>query len=85
MSDSLSDQANKEMIAKVKADKPQSFTVGAHADILAKKAEATVSYNRTWLNGFGATAYLKGWWNDTAVVPQERKGVVLGGEGTYKF
>lgn len=85
VADSLLDKFHKAAIDSVKTDTPQSFTVGAHADILAKKGEATVSYNRTIWNGFGATAYLKGWWNDTAVVPSEKRGLVVGAEGTYKF
>lgn len=85
MSDSLSAQAHKETIASVKRDTPMSFTVGGHADILARKGEGVVSFDRSWKTGWGATAYLKGWWNDTAVVPQERKGVTIGGEGTFKF
>ena len=85
MPDTLSQQAHKATIASVKTDAPHSFTVGAHADILNKKVDAIVSYDRTWTNGLGLTAYLKGWWNDTAVVPHEKRGLVVGGEGSYKF
>lgn len=81
----IKDSGDKAMIESVKAEHPQSFTVGAHADILAKKGEATVSYDRSWKNGLGLTAYLTGWWNDTAVIPQEKKGVVVGTKGTWKF
>lgn len=85
MSQTLSEQANKAALEQVRAEKPSSFTVGAHADILARKAEAIISYDRTWKSGWGATAYLKGWWNDTAVVPQEKRGITVGGEGSIKF
>lgn len=85
MPQSLSEQANKAVLESVRQEKPASFTVGAHADILAKKGEATISVDRRWRNGLGLTAYLKGWWNDTAVVPSEKRGVVVGGEGTFKF
>jgi hypothetical protein len=79
------EEASEKELAKVKAEKPNSFTVGAHADILARKGEATISYDRRWYNGWGATAYIKGWYNDTAVVPQAKRGVTIGGEGSYKF
>ena len=80
MSDSLLGAGRRATIASVKAETPQSFTVGAHADILAKKGEATVSYDRTWKNGWGATAYIRGWYNDQAVVPQEKRGAEIGFE-----
>jgi len=85
VTDTIRDQANRAAIDSVRKDKPSSFTVGAHADILARKGDATISYDRSWKNGWGATAYVKGWWNDAAVVPQEKRGVVVGGEGSLKF
>jgi hypothetical protein len=81
----LSEQANKHMIDSVKAEKPSSFTVGAHADILNKNVEATVSYDRSWKNGLGLTAYLRAWYHDQAIVPSEKRGVTVGGEGSFKF
>lgn len=72
-------------IDAVKAEKPNALVVGTHADILAKKADATVTYHRSWSNGWGVTAYVKAWINGTAVVPTERAGVEVGTEATYKF
>ena len=83
MTDSLSQQANKAALDQVKADAPQSFTVGAHYD--GQTVSGGVSYDRKWSNGWGATAYMKAWWNDQAVLPQDKHGVVVGVEGVYQF
>jgi len=80
---SLKDQANQAAIDQVKAEKPSSFTIGAHYD--GQRVDGGISYDRKWSNGFGATAYLKAWWNDQAVLPRDKKGLVVGGEGVYKF
>lgn len=81
----ISQSANKIALDQVRVDKPSSFTVGATADILAKKADATISYDRRWANGWGATAYIKAWWNDQAVIPRDKFGGVVGGELSKKF
>lgn len=82
---SILESGNKAAIDSVKKDKPSSFSVGAHADILAKKGDVVASYDYKWTNGWGITAYAKAWWNDQAVVPVERKGVEAGVDATFKF
>lgn len=77
----ISDQA----IAKVKAEAPSSFTVGVTANALAKRADAAVTYDRRWTNGWGLTAYAKAWWHDEAVVPRDKHGAVIGIEAKKQF
>lgn len=79
MADSLSAQADKAAIEAVKKDAPASFTVGGTFD--GHKAEGGLTYNRTWRNGWGLTAYAKAYWNDAPVVPRDRFGGVVGFEG----
>ena len=83
MPDTLSEQANKAAIDQVKAKAPASFTVGASYD--GKVVSGGLTIDRKWSNGFGLTAYARAWWNDQAVLPQDKHGVVVGAEGTYKF
>lgn len=83
MSDSLTDQANKKIIDDLKAAKPNQFTVGGHYQ--DGKIIGGAQYNRTWKNGWGATAYARAWWDDKAVTPQAKSGAVIGAEGVYKF
>lgn len=85
MTDNLPQQTHQSMLDKIKAEKPSAFTVGTHADILNKNADATVTYDRKLRNGLGLTAYLKAWWNDAAVVPSEKRGITLGAEGSVRF
>jgi hypothetical protein len=80
---SLRDQANKAALESVKADKPSSFTVGGHYD--GNRITGGATYQRTWKNGWGATAYARAWWEDKPVIPQKKSDVVVGAEGTYKF
>ncbi len=83
MTDTIKDQANKAAIESVKADKPSSFTVGGWTD--GRYAEGGLTYQRTWKNGWGATAYAKAWWNDQPVVPTDRFGYVVGADVVKKF
>lgn len=83
MTDSLSQQAHKAALDQVKAETPSQFRVGASYD--GTTVRGGISYDRTWKTGWGATAYLSAWWNDQAVLPQDKRGVVVGAEGTYKF
>jgi hypothetical protein len=85
MADSLSAQANKQAIDAVKRDKPSSFVVGGSVDVTGKRADGGVSYNRRIWNGWGATAYLRAWWDDAAVIPRDKFGAVIGGELEKKF
>ena len=80
---SLRDQANRAALDQVKSEAPQSFRVGGTYD--GKVASGGISYDRKWSNGWGATAYLKAWWHDAAVLPQDRTGILIGAEGVYTF
>lgn len=82
---SLAAQADRAAIASVKAEAPSSFRVGAAADILGKNVDAVASYNRTWANGLGLTAYLKAWYHDAAVIPADKHGAAIGVELEKKF
>ena len=62
---SLLDDANKAALAQVKKDTPQSFTVGGTFN--GKRLEGGLTYNRTWSNGWGLTAYARAWWEDLPV------------------
>lgn len=77
------DAAAKAELAKVKAEKPSSFTVGGSFD--GHVATGGISYDRKWSNGFGLTAYARAWWNDKPVIPTDRAGVVAGAEVTKTF
>lgn len=83
MSDSLLRQANKAVIEQVKAEKPSKFTVGGTFN--GRQAEGGATFNRTWRNGWGATAYARAWWNDAAVTPTDKFGYVIGAEGEKRF
>jgi hypothetical protein len=78
---SISQQAHEHALASVK---PDSFTVGGHTD--GTTAEASITIGRKWSNGFGATAYIRGWWNDAPVTPNGKKWTgAVGGEITKTF
>ena len=71
-------------VEQVQAEKPNQFTVGATYD--GHKAEGGLTYDRHWSNGWGATAYISGWWNDAPVVPNTSKiGGKIGVGGVKKF
>lgn len=67
MSTSLTEQA----LAKVRAEKPQQFTVGG-ALTADGRVSAVTTYDRKWSNGWGATAYLRAWWDDLPVTPHPK-------------
>lgn len=83
MSEKLSDQANKAAIESVKAEKPQSFTVGGWTN--GRYAEGGLTYHRKWSNLWGFTAYAKAYWNDAPVIPTDRFGGVVGFDVEKKF
>lgn len=80
---SLAEQANQAAIEDVKAKAPAQFRVGANWD--GKTVTGGFSVDRKWSNGFGLTAYARAWWNDSAVIPQDKSGGVVGVEGVYEF
>lgn len=65
MADSLLEQANRAALNAVKRDTPSSFTVGGTFD--GKTLQGGITYDRTFKNGWGATAYLRAWWDDLPV------------------
>lgn len=85
MTDSLTDQAHREAIRQTQADTPAQFRVGGSYDVVSGKVVGGVSYDRTWKTGWGATAYLKAFWNDQAILPTDRAGLVVGAEAVKKF
>lgn len=82
MPDSLLEQANKAALEKVKAETPQSFTVGGY---LTRDGRVVggVTFDRSWRNGWAATAFAKAWWDDAAVHPNPQ--VEAGVELVKKF
>ena len=85
MSDTLSEKANKDMIASVKTEKPSQFTVGGHYDSATRTVTGGVTYDRKITNALGITAYWKAYWNDLPLYPQDKCGMVIGGQAVYKF
>lgn len=79
----IRDQSHKAAIESVKKETPSSFTVGGWTN--GKHAEGGVTYQRSWKNGWGLTAYAKAYWNDQPVIPTDRFGGVLGGDIVKKF
>lgn len=76
-------------VAKIRAEKPARFKVGAYTDGRHHRGE--VSIDRKWINGWGLTAYARAWWNDAAVIPvpaskpAPKFGGEVGIEGEYQF
>ena len=81
---SLLDDANKAALDQVRAEKPQSFTVGGSFD--GKKLQGGVTFQRTWANGLGLTAYLYAYWNDLTISTHtKRPNVAAGVEAVKRF
>lgn len=64
-----------------------SFTVGGQ--FVDGQLRGGVSFDRTWVNGWGLTAYAYAWWQDATVSthtpgPVSRR-VTAGGELSKKF
>ncbi|MDH4132916.1 MAG: hypothetical protein OEV95_14060 [Gemmatimonadota bacterium] len=72
----------KAAVAKVAQEKPNAFTVGGYTDGRGVHGEAR--YDRKWSNGWGATAYLRAWWNDASVTPGHSQGAAAGFEITKR-
>lgn len=80
---SLLEQANRAALESVKADKPQSFTVGGSFD--GKRIEGGITYDRKFSNGYGLTAYARAWWHDASVTPKLKPQIEAGAEFVKKF
>lgn len=80
----LEEESAKEL-SKVKSETPSQFVVGGTFD--GHRVTGGLSYNRSWKNGWGATAYAKAWWQDQSVtaVGESQTGGVIGVEGVKKF
>ena len=85
MSPTLREQADKHAtdLAKVKTDAPSKFVVGGRIE--GRKVTGGISYDRKFSNGFGATAYVRAWYDDQPLIPTDKFGYVIGGEGSYTF
>lgn len=71
-------------LKQVRDEKPSQFTIGAYTD--GHVHSGALTFDRSWKNGWGATAYARAWWNDQAVIPGAPKfGGAIGVEGTKKF
>lgn len=79
----LAEQANDDMIASVKAERPSQFRVGGSWD--GKTATGGLTYERKLSNLWGITAYAKAYWNDAPVIPTDKFGYVIGGELVKKY
>jgi hypothetical protein len=84
---SESGKRHAEEVAKVQAEKPSSFTVGAFVD--GRTVGGQLSFDRKWSNGWGLTAYARAWWNDAAVIPvatpAPKGGFSAGADASFKF
>lgn len=84
MSDTLSQQANRAALEQVRNEKPSRFTVGGRYE--DGKLVGGLTYDRTWKNGWGATAYARAWYDDLPVSTHTRKPkIVAGGEVVKRF
>lgn len=86
MPQTLSDQAHKAALAQVRAETPSRFTVGGHYD--GKTLTGGVTFDRSWVNGWGLSAYAKAWWDDLPVTthtPKSKPQMRVGVEATYRF
>lgn len=84
MSQTLSEQANKAALDLVRAEKPQSFTVGGQ--FVDGKLRGGLTYDRKFSNGWGLTAYARAWWDDATVSTHTKKPTIeAGSEITKRF
>lgn len=74
--------ATRSTLETVKAEKPSQFTIGAYIDAEGRLRAAS-TYDRKWVNGWGATAYVKAWWNDLSVTAHPK--FEAGAEVVKKF
>ena len=79
---SILDQG-KEHAAELAKVKPSAFVVGGTFD--GHRVIGGVTYQRSWKNGWGASAYVRAWYDDKPVIPTEKTGVMAGGEMTKTF
>lgn len=71
-------------LAQVRTAKPQSFTVGGTWD--GQKLQGGLTYDRTWRNGWGLTAYARAWYEDAPVSTHtKRLKTEAGVEAVKKF
>lgn len=80
---SILEAANQAAIDQVRKEKASQFTVGGY--VKDGKLQGGITYDRTLKNGWGATAYLKAWWDDLPVSVQRKPTLEAGGEITKRF
>jgi len=66
------ESANEQALKEVRARQASQFTVGGY--VLNGKLVGGVTYDRTWKNGWGMTAYAKAYWDDLPVSVKRPKG-----------
>jgi len=64
---------------------PSQFVVGGRFD--GHRVTGGLSYQRSWVNGWGLTAYAKAWWQDASVTPVggSQSGSAVGVEAVKTF
>jgi len=76
--------ATEETLKQIRDRKPSSFTVGGQ--IKDGRLVGGVSYDRTWKNGWGLTAFAHAYWLDLPVsVGRAKPTVAAGFEAVKKF
>lgn len=85
MSPNILEHANAEALKSVQAETPSQFRVGGSYDLVSKRGEGGVTYDRKWQNGWGLTAYAVAWWQDKPVSVEPNYGAKVGGEIVKKF
>lgn len=65
MPKTILEAATEEALKDIRERKANSFTVGG--EIKDGKLVGGLTYQRTLTNGWGATAYLRAWWEDLPV------------------
>ena len=75
--------ANQSVIDDVRKNKASQFTVGGF--VKDGKLHGGVTFDRTWKNGWGVTAYARAYWDDLPVSVQRKPTVEAGAELVKKF
>lgn len=80
---SILEAANQAAIEEVRKAKPSQFTVGGY--VKDGKLVGGVTFDRTLKNGWGATAYIRAWWDDLPVSVKRKPNIEAGGEISKTF
>lgn len=64
----LNGQETLQQLKRIQEDAEAENTVRTRLTTDGKTVAGSVEFNRSWKNGWGATAYAKAWWNGDRVV-----------------